>query len=80
MKAAKILPLLLVASLTACSKNSGPVCQKKQSFYFDTMLDITFYAEDDSAIADIESICFSIRALRPALWISTPTGVVRAMR
>ena len=63
MKAAKILPLLLVASLTACSKNSGPVCQKKQSFYFDTMLDITFYAEDDSAIAGIEGICREIDSL-----------------
>ena len=60
MKATRILPLLLVASLTACSSNKEPVRQNKQCFYFDTVLDITFYATDNHAIEDIEDICRGI--------------------
>ena len=61
----KVLPLLLVASLTACAKTEiKPLT--KHCYYFYTELDISVYTENEKVIGDIEKICRTIDAVADA--------------
>ena len=56
-KSFKILPLLLVASLTACNSVTG---KKGVGYYFYTELSYSVYAKNDSVVNKIKQICQEI--------------------
>ena len=59
-KLIKVLPLVIVASLTACAEET---LQHDLAYFFDAQFEVSLYAKNDKAIKEIKKICQSIDSM-----------------
>ena len=59
----KFLPLVAVASLTACAKETY---QRDLGYYFDAQFEVSLYAKNSKVIKEINKICQSVDAMADA--------------